>query len=235
MYNLYLKKETNFAILWIVIYCLVSIPIRGSFGDESIIMLAALAIIASILTIFVKKHKLSKKYGLNIWPKNPREFLYFIPLIILATGNLWGGFQITYNGVPQICAVISMFFIGYIEELIFRGFLFTGMIKEDGLVKAMIVSAVTFGIGHIVNLLSGQAGIETIVQVFFAIAWGFIFTTVFYKSKSLLPCILTHGVVNALSTFSAANIVAEWIYAVSTIAIAIVYCTFLLKRHRNTC
>lgn len=54
MKKLYEKSDLSFAILWIIIYCVVSIPIRGSLGDESPVMTAALAVIAIGLFAFVK-------------------------------------------------------------------------------------------------------------------------------------------------------------------------------------
>jgi hypothetical protein len=42
LYELYLKKEILFAVLWIVAYCVVLGTIRGDFGDDSIYMLIAL-------------------------------------------------------------------------------------------------------------------------------------------------------------------------------------------------
>ena len=36
MRRLYEKKEILFAVLWIVVYCIVLGTIRGNFGDESI-------------------------------------------------------------------------------------------------------------------------------------------------------------------------------------------------------
>lgn len=108
-------------------------------------------------------------------------------------------------------------------------FYFKALAAKDGIKIAVIISAVTFGIGHIVNLLAGQANLETVIQVFFAIAWGFIFTMVFYKSQSLIPCILTHGLVDVFSKFSVNNITFEWIYMGATIVAAILYCTYLAK------
>ena len=105
----------------------------------------------------------------------------------LTTGNLWDGFGVAYHGSNQVYAVISMLLIGYVEEIIFRGFLFRALIPRDGIKAATIISSVTFGIGHIINLLAGQVDIEAVATVFFAIAWGFIFTYVFYKSGSLVP------------------------------------------------
>lgn len=229
MMKLYKANEILFSVAWIMVYCLATIPIRSELGDESIWMLVALAAIAVGITIFVKKNHLEEKYGLTGWPKNAKKYLYFIPMWILATGNLWGGFAAAYSGAAQVFAVLSMLLVGYVEEMLFRGFLFKALIPKDGVKLAVIISAVTFGIGHIVNLLAGQANLETVIQVFFAIAWGFILTMVFYKSKSLLPCILVHGLVDAFSKFSANNITSAWIYIGATIVVAIIYCLYLGK------
>lgn len=229
MYSLYKRSEVNFAIVWIVIYCLVSIPIRGNFGDDSIFMLIALIFIALGISFFIKKYGLEEKYGLNFWPKNSKRYLDFIPIWILATGNLWGGINLSNRGLSQIFAVLSMILIGYIEEIIFRGFLFKGILPKDGVKKSIFIVAITFGIGHIINLFAGQTNLETIAQVFFAIGWGFMLTCIFYKSKSLLPCILAHSLIDALSKFSYDNPISDWIYIVATIVIAYLYCSYLLK------
>ena len=171
MYSLYKKDEILFAVLWIVIYCAASVPIRGAFGDGSIYLFIELLFISAGLTVFINRHGLKEKYGLKSWPKNSKRFLYFIPVWILATGNLWGGFKLSYSGINQLWAVLSMLLVGYIEEVIFRGFLFKGLLKKYGGTKAIVIVAVTFGIGHIVNLLSGQTDVETIGQIFFAVGW----------------------------------------------------------------
>ena len=125
--------------------------------------------------------------------------------------------------------MISMLLIGYVEEMLFRGFFFFFLIPKDGLKLSVIISSVTFGIGHIVNLFAGQANLETVIQVLFAIAWGFIFTMVYLKSGSLLPCIIAHGLVDAFSKFSDESITMAWVYMIATIIIAVVYCIYLSK------
>lgn len=229
MYKLYRRNELRFAVLCITVYCIVTIPIRGKFGDESLVMFLSLAVIAAVITAFIKQHHLKEKYGLNGWPQNCGRYFYFIPIWILATGNLWGGVHPAYEGFSQLWAVLSMMLIGYIEEVIFRGFLFKGILERDETKKAVVFSAVTFGIGHIVNLFARQANLETVMQVFFAIAWGFIFTAVFYKSKSLLPCALGHGIVNSLDKYGTPNITMQWVYVIATIVAAAAYCPFLFK------
>lgn len=230
MNKLYEKNELWFAILWIVIYCVISIPIRGNYGDESIQMLIGLTLIAIGIIAFVKRHHLEKKYGLVKWKGKSGDYLFFIPMLILMTGNLWGGFQMSYSGMAQVFAVISMLLIGFIEEMLFRGFLFRSLLKKDPVPVAITISAVTFGIGHIVNLLAGQANAETIIQIFFAIAWGFLFTFVFYKSGSLWVCILVHGLVDAFSEFGAHRGHSALIYVIATIVIALLYCIYLSRK-----
>ena len=97
--------------------------------------------------------------------------------------------------------MLTMFNIGFLEEIIFRGFLFK-MMAKDGLKSAIIVSSLTFGLGHIVNLLNGADFIPTLMQVCYAVSIGYLFVVIFHKSKSLVPCIVTHSVFNAVSIFN---------------------------------
>ena len=231
MRKLYEKNEILFAVIWILVYCFASISIRGNLGDESIWMTVVLLVIALGVTVFIKKNHLEKKYGLTGWPRNAKRYLFFIPMWILATGNLWGGTGTAYDGAGQIYAVISMLLVGYVEEVIFRGLLFKALIPKDGIKLAIIISSVTFGMGHIINLFTGQADLTTVIQVFFAIAWGFIFTLVFYKSQSLIPGIIAHSLIDVFSEFANAShsYMTGRIYMGATILVAIVYGIYLVR------
>ena len=87
--------------------------------------------------------------------------------------------------------------------MIFRGLLFKAM-ENDGVKSAIIVSSVTFGIGHIVNLFNGSGAelLENILQVLYAIAIGFMLVMIFYKTKSMIVCIAMHSIFNSLSVFA---------------------------------
>ena len=74
MKNIYMKNEVLFAVLWIIVYCAASIPIRGTFGDGSGWMTIVLLAITIGATIFVKKYHLEEKYGLSGWPKNAGRY-----------------------------------------------------------------------------------------------------------------------------------------------------------------
>ena len=105
------------------------------------------------------------------------------------------------------------------------------MLKNGNAKTAITVSAITFGIGHILNLFTGHELGETLLQVAFAIAFGFIVTMVFYKSGSLLPCILSHSLTDVFAVFSndSASPVFNWIAHGAMIVIAVFYCLYLRK------
>lgn len=229
MRKFYEEKEVLFAVLLIVAYCAVMSAAKGSFGYESGWCLLALAAFAAGMTAVVLRWNLQDKYGLTGWPKNTRRFLYFIPMWILATGNIWDGFAPSFQGNGLVIATLSMLLVGYVEEMLFRGFLFKAMLGNGKPATAIVVSAVTFGIGHIVNLLTGQGGTETVLQILFAISWGFILTMVFYKSGSLLPCIIAHSLIDVLSLYARDNEVMDRIYIGVTVAVAILYCLYLAR------
>lgn len=232
MKKLYEKNEILFAVLWILAYCLVFAPIRGEFGYGHPVPLAGLVVFTAGILAFVKGCHLEERYGLVKWQGKASGYLFFIPMLILMTGNLWGGAAINYEGISQVYAACAMMLVGFVEEMIFRGFLFRAMLKKDPAPVAVIVCAATFGIGHIVNLLAGQADLDTVIQIFFAVAWGFIFTMVFYKSGSLLMCIIVHGLVDVASVFGNPNCskTVEYIYVGTTILLAAVYCLYLMKK-----
>lgn len=230
MKKMYKKNDLWFAIGWIVVYCVVSTPIRGTWGDESAAMLAVLALFAAGLLTFIRSAHLEEKYGLVKWRGSAREYLYFLPMLVLMTGNLWGGVGMAYEGTAQLFAVLSMFLVGVVEELIFRGLLFRALLERDAPPVAITISAVTFGIGHIVNLLAGQGGLESLFQVIFAIAWGFLLTLVFYHSGSLLVCIFVHGMVDVFAKFATGVSRSDYIYIIATIVVSIVYCLYLSRK-----
>jgi len=229
MRKLYEKNRILFAVLCIVLYCVVMSYLKGNFGYQSIAMLLGITAFANGIIFFVKRNHLEKECGLASWPMNTKQFLYFIPMWILATGNLWDGFALSYHGIELVIAVLSMILVGFVEEMLFRGFLFTAMLSKERAAVAIIVSSLTFGMGHIINLFTGQTSFETIVQMIFAVSWGFILTFVFYKSGSIFPCIIAHSMIDAFSMFGADNALVDQIYVGVTIVVAIVYCIYLGK------
>lgn len=206
MKKIYEKSELRFAIIWIIIYCVLQSfanSINEIIGIEYSASAALCLIQAVILFSFIRKNSLLEQYGLCKSSVPARRLLYYVPLIILATGNLWNGVAVNYPLAGILCRIICMLCVGFIEEVIFRGLLFTAMAKNN-LRTAVIVSSVTFGIGHFINLFNGSGMnlVDNLCQIIFAVAVGFLFVTIFYRTGSLLPCIIAHSAINILSTFA---------------------------------
>lgn len=204
MKKLYEKNELAFAIGWIVAYVVLfsmADNLSESLGIAKIITAPVGVILALFLLFWIRKNGLMEKYGLCSFQGNWRDYLYFAPLLLIMTTNLWNGAAVTVSAGEVALHILSMVCVGFMEEVIFRGLLFKA-ISKDNIKQAVLISSITFGIGHIVNLLSGAEIVSTLLQICYAVAIGFLFTVMFLKGKSLLPCILTHCVVNSLSVFS---------------------------------
>ena len=232
MKKLYEKSEITFAILWIVIYTVGIGTLKSNYGFDSLWQMLGLIVLSAVIFLFVKQNGLMEKYGLAGWAKNSKAMLWFIPLWILSCMNLFGGFRPDYPVPGLIYAAVSMALVGFAEELIFRGFLFKAMLKDGNVKAAVIVSSVTFGLGHIMNLFTGQDLIATLTQMVFAVAMGFVFTLVFYKSGSLLPGILAHSFIDVSSVFAAdeGSQSVNLILHIGIIVISVAYSLYLAKR-----
>lgn len=206
MKKLYEKSELSFAIVWVVIYCVLQSlanPLNKIVGVEYSASAIFCILQAVILLAFIWKNSLRERYGLCKSSVPARRFLYYVPLLILITRNLWNGAAINLNLAGTVCYIACMLCVGFVEEVIFRGFLFKAMAK-DNVKMAIIISSVTFGLGHLLNLVngSGAALAENLFQVTGAIAIGFLFVILFYRGGSLLPCIITHSAINITSAFA---------------------------------
>ena len=204
--KLYDKSKICFAIVWIIIYVVfasVGDNLSVNVGVKKIVTLPILVVLSMIMYFFVRKNDLTEKYGLCKPQISSAKMLFYAPLIILSTVNLWHGVVLNTSPVETLLYIVSMFFVGFLEEMIFRGFLYNAMAKNNEK-SAIIVSSVTFGVGHIVNLINGSGTelLPNLLQVIYAIAIGFAFVMIYYKTKSLLLCIITHGIFNGLGTFA---------------------------------
>lgn len=199
MKKFYEKSEMGFAIAAILLYVIPTANLRARLDFESPVVTLWLLALTALFAGFLVKNRLCEKYGLTRWPSG-HGYLYFVPFLLIGLMNLRGGVKLNYQN-RQVFAVISMALVGFLEEIIFRGFLFKAIARES-LRRAIAISALTFGIGHLVNLLTGQGGLDTVLQMVYAVALGFAFVIVFHYSGSLWPCIVTHSLIDVTSTFA---------------------------------
>ena len=157
------------------------------------------------------------------------------PFFILIKGSVASNHHIPGNHdvIYYLTNWISPIFIGPIlEELVFRGTLLTGMLEKYKPRKAIVLTSILFALMHL-QLLQ-------IVPAFF---WGLLLGYTFYKSKSIVLCVIIHGTINFSSlfttwvrpkdqpyTFGSAYGQYSWlVYGIAIIGVT-VGCYFLIKK-----
>lgn len=227
MKKIFEKHETLCCILLIVLYVVINSYCMQNFGLEdyrSTIINTVFSVAVLVLVISLKR---VAYYGL-VKVTDAKKYLYFIPLLLIVSVNLWNGINVNQAPGKIIFYMLSMVNIGFLEEIIFRGFLFK-MMAKDNLKSAIIVSSITFGLGHIVNLLNGADLVPTLMQICYAVALGYLFVIIFYKSKSLVPCIAAHIAIDVLSVFNVENSLSVYIIPVFLIVVSVGYAIYINK------
>jgi len=98
MKKIFKKHETLFCILLIVMYILLNSYSIQNFGIDdyrSVIINTIISIFLIILMIILKR---VKYYGITKIT-NLKKYLYFIPLILIISVNLWSGININNTTV----------------------------------------------------------------------------------------------------------------------------------------
>ncbi len=204
--KLYDKSQLWFAVSCIIAYCVLMSAgdaISERLGTDKSVTLVIGLFLSAMLFLFLKKNRLFSAYGLCAPKTSARSMLYYLPIAVMLSANLWYGVTLHRGWLSALLYILTMLCVGFLEEIIFRGLLFEAM-RTNSVKAAVIVSSVTFGIGHIINLINGSGAelLPNLLQVVYATAAGFMFVMVYYKSKSLLVCIAAHGAFNALSVLS---------------------------------
>ena len=241
MTKLYEKSETGFVILWIVAYVILTSladRLSESIGIAKSLTAALHLAMALVLFFWIRNNGLSCKYGFCRSRLPAKCFLFYIPLAVIASASLWSGTGPGIGFPETLLFVISMCCVGFLEEVIFRGLLFRAM-EKDNVNTVVIVSALTFGLGHIVNLFNGsrQGMISTVIQIVFAILVGFVLVPIYLHSGSLIPCIVFHSVNNAVSVFGAEGAMDPKLKTALNIVLIVVvlggYLIYLVRAFRN--
>lgn len=232
MNKLYEKNEITFAILCIVAYVVLfstADNLSAAIGITKVLTAPVCLAATVLLFVWIKKKGLSEKYGLCKSAVSPARLLWFIPLIAISSVNLWNGLRMNYSPLETVLYVASMLCVGFLEEVIFRGFLFKALCKS-GIKRAIIISGLTFGMGHIVNLLRGVDVISTLLQLCYASALGILFAIIFYKSGSIIPCVLSHAAINVTSTFAVDR--TDTVIAIESavlVVVSVIYALLIIK------
>jgi membrane protease YdiL (CAAX protease family) len=158
--------------------------------------------------------KPDRKIGRNIFLGISCSIIYFASTYI--TGNIFGNYIFDLDvifGNPGTSIsfygwflFILMLIPGIWEEISFRGVITTLNLRKYSQRTVLIIISIIFGLFHSFNLLapilSGTLSesffFSTWLQVIYASLFGFVFGYLFIKTKSLIPSIIAHYLINSL-------------------------------------
>ena len=210
MKKLYDKNEVTFAVVMIVIY-VVGSSITMSLTDSVTVNKACQAAFSVMLTgvfaVFVIKNGLSGRFGFRSSDIPARTMLCYIPLYFVAAASLPFGVGTELSAAGFACEMVIMLCSGFLEEFLFRGALYSGMAKTNEK-RAVIVSSLTFGIGHIINLFNGKDIAETLWQIAYAVAVGFMLVLIYKYTRCMIHCMIFHSVNNICASVTTGKLLA---------------------------
>ena len=112
------------------------------------------------------------------WSPVSSSYLFFMEQSFDILQSGWGG-------------ILAIAVIGpVLEELLFRGAITKALLQQYSPTKAILLSALFFGVFHI-----------NPAQILPAFLIGILFAWTYYKTASLIPCTLMHILNNSLSVF----------------------------------
>jgi hypothetical protein len=230
---------TKLAVLWILFYvALVTIgdQLSEKMGVEHLVTGVFLMFLSLALYMMHKKSNQLKLISVPM--KSVHSCIYYLPLIVLAFIQFFAGIDPSLTFQRFAIIVLLMIGTGFVEEVLFRGLLFNAILSKSGVKRAVIVSGITFGLGHIVNLLNGYSSIEQIAQIVLAVAIGIVLALLVAITNNLWPGILFHILFNISGSVSVQESRSEMLLLVAILAISLSYALYLsnvlnLKRSKE--
>ena len=100
MREIYEKSELRFALIWIGIYVVlmsVADGVSETIGTAKIVTAPVCAGLVLAMYLWICGNGLKEKYGLCPFQGSAKQYLFFIPLVLLASTNLWWGVRMNYS------------------------------------------------------------------------------------------------------------------------------------------
>ena len=214
------------SILWFVLYQLVelainiplSIVISGYDGMSGPIGL----ILSIVIMMGVSKWWFRPEFEGMLKGDLPKGFLlglFELGFVILSfLFSALAGYQIAPK--PLSAQIISVSLAaGMSEELVFRGVILSTLMRQWKDQKkyrtAALVSGIIFGLLHAMNIFSGADPLGTLLQVIAAAGIGVIFSAVYLRTGSILPCMFYHTVHDVIAIAGSSGVTDSGIITAS--------------------
>lgn len=234
MKNLRENKPIWHAMVWVAIY-IAAMNLGGYIAElyPSVTWAtsAVLAVIVAALLVYIFGSGTAQRY----WVKAPNagslsRTLYIMPLLAITFFQYAKGLSAEIDFGAALVAASFVIFVGFIEEMLFRGFLLEALLKRGNVTRAALISGATFGLGHVVNLANGYSGVDQIIQIVAAIVIGVALAYVVVLTGSILPGVVFHVLFNLGGTISAANTAMDAYILGAVIVVMVPYILYLRRR-----
>ncbi len=207
MKRLYEKNQVRHFLAWLALYLVATIVAVNLGVNVGISAHAAAVIPLGVLSIVMLAYLLRSGIGLQIGlgasPGVPAVRMWFyLPLLILVGLPLIRGVRDDLTILIGVTILAHFVFVGFLEEVLFRGLLLHALLRKGRPVWAVIVTSLTFGLGHVASLFIGQSSTDTALQIINATLVGLLFTLVVIATGSLQAVIVAHILYNIIAEFS---------------------------------
>ena len=164
---------------------------------SNVVINSLATIIVTIIFLFIYRRYMRDKLQNFISTKNLKfAFILLIPSVIILIYNILnnvivGNFEFNY------IVIIAGIAPGFIEELVFRGFIISNLMrirksKKVNIYLIVALSALPFGLFHLLNIISGANVSYSIAQAFFTICLGVFFAAIYLRTGNLIGTIIVH-------------------------------------------
>lgn len=238
MKNLRTRSPIWHAMTWIAV--LIGLVGAGdaasaALGRANIVTAPALVLLSLGLVLYLRADGWLGYYGVRApRPADYRTTLYYVPLLLMVLLQFTKGFDHRLDGLDVALVVVLMLCVGFLEELIFRGFLYQAIREQSGVTRAVVISGVTFGIGHIVNLARGYTGEQQLLQIAVAIAIGLVLALLVALTGSIMPGVVFHILINISGDLTATDLQRELYVSAAVIVVCLGYGAHLVRQLRLT-
>ena len=199
-----IDKKRFYSILYLVCIILLinSLPFSLLIKDEIILFLINLVIKTfSVFYIFryIKKEELN-----NFKTENNKSNLKLLPLVLLCCSNfvvvLFQKAELTdINYFNIFSGLIISLGVAIIEELLFRSQILEELLKTKNRLKSILISSLTFGCVHLLNISSIGSIPMILAQVAYTFFLGLVLGFIYTHSKNIVYPIIFHFLFNFIN------------------------------------
>jgi membrane protease YdiL (CAAX protease family) len=196
------------SLVFLILAKLPTVPFANQMGIATIIGGVGRVLVSLPFVYLLSRFGWLKEAGFRL-PQEKKGWLWVvlvIPYLVLAfLLPTYKSISFDFSDLLLVFGTIVFTFgVGMYEETVYRGVIQTLFYKKwigipHGILRAVIVSAIYFGVLHLANLAGGADLLLTVAQVVYTIGLGILFGALLVYGKSIWPAIIMHWLMDCAS------------------------------------